>query len=71
MVGERTNVTGSARFRKLTLRFDRDADAAAVEEVRAVDEPVIDRTFPFAEARAAFHHQRSGAHFGKVVVSFD
>lgn len=31
--------------------------------------PVIDRTFPFAEAPAAFEHLRSGRHFGKVVVS--
>ena len=31
--------------------------------------PVIDRTFPFAEARAAYHHLESGAHFGKVCIS--
>jgi len=31
--------------------------------------PVIDRTFPFDEARDAFAHLRSGAHFGKVVIS--
>jgi NADPH:quinone reductase-like Zn-dependent oxidoreductase len=30
--------------------------------------PVIDRTFEFAEARAAFHHMRSAGHFGKIVV---
>jgi len=30
---------------------------------------VIDRAFDFADARAAYHHQRSGAHFGKVVVT--
>ncbi|MCF7542768.1 zinc-dependent alcohol dehydrogenase family protein [Pseudomonas petrae] len=33
--------------------------------------PVIDRVFPFAEARAAFEHLRSGQHFGKVVISLD
>jgi NADPH:quinone reductase-like Zn-dependent oxidoreductase len=32
--------------------------------------PVIDRVFPFEEARAAYHHLESGAHFGKVVVRF-
>jgi NADPH:quinone reductase-like Zn-dependent oxidoreductase len=31
--------------------------------------PVIDRVFPFTEAPAAYRHQESGAHFGKVVIS--
>ncbi|KAF0219585.1 MAG: Zn-dependent [Geobacteraceae bacterium] len=31
--------------------------------------PVIDRVFPFAEARDALRHMESGAHFGKVVIS--
>jgi NADPH:quinone reductase-like Zn-dependent oxidoreductase len=30
--------------------------------------PVIDRTFAFEEARAAYEHLASGAHFGKVVI---
>jgi NADPH:quinone reductase-like Zn-dependent oxidoreductase len=30
--------------------------------------PVIDRTFPLAEARAAFDHMAAGAHFGKICV---
>jgi NADPH:quinone reductase-like Zn-dependent oxidoreductase len=30
--------------------------------------PVVDRVFPFSEARAAFEHLKSGAHFGKVVI---
>lgn len=30
--------------------------------------PVIDRVFPFDEAPAAFAHQRSGTHVGKVVI---
>jgi len=30
--------------------------------------PVIDRVFPLAEARAAFQHLASGAHFGKIVI---
>jgi NADPH:quinone reductase-like Zn-dependent oxidoreductase len=30
--------------------------------------PVIDRVFPFGEAPAAYRHQQSGAHFGKVVI---
>jgi NADPH:quinone reductase-like Zn-dependent oxidoreductase len=31
--------------------------------------PVIDRIFPLAEARAAYEYMRSGAHFGKIVVT--
>ncbi|GAB4204625.1 MAG: NAD(P)-dependent alcohol dehydrogenase [Sandaracinaceae bacterium] len=31
--------------------------------------PVIDTVFPFEEARAAFEHLASGAHFGKVVIA--
>jgi NADPH:quinone reductase-like Zn-dependent oxidoreductase len=31
--------------------------------------PIIDRVFPFAEARAAFDRIESGAHLGKVVIS--
>jgi len=32
---------------------------------------VIDRVFPFAEARAAYEHLQSGAHFGKIVIRMD
>ena len=30
--------------------------------------PVIDRVFPFTEARAALRHMESAAHFGKIVL---
>ncbi len=30
--------------------------------------PVIDRVFPFAEARAAFRHMEGAGHFGKIVL---
>jgi NADPH:quinone reductase-like Zn-dependent oxidoreductase len=30
--------------------------------------PIIDRSFPFAEAPDAFSHLESGSHFGKVVI---
>ena len=30
--------------------------------------PVIDRVFPFDDARAAYHHMRGASHFGKIVV---
>jgi NADPH:quinone reductase-like Zn-dependent oxidoreductase len=29
---------------------------------------VVDRVFPFEEARQALHFLESGAHFGKVVI---
>ncbi|WP_392533123.1 NAD(P)-dependent alcohol dehydrogenase [Nostoc sp. C117] len=31
--------------------------------------PIIDRVFPFTEAREAYRYLKSGAHFGKVVIS--
>ena len=31
-------------------------------------EPIIDRVFPFEDARAAYEHLASGTHFGKVVI---
>jgi NADPH:quinone reductase-like Zn-dependent oxidoreductase len=34
----------------------------------AKTKPVVDRIFPFSEARAAFHHLQSGSHFGKIVL---
>ena len=34
-------------------------------------DPVIDRVFPFEEARAAYEHLASGTHFGKVVIRLD
>ncbi|MEH2107520.1 zinc-dependent alcohol dehydrogenase family protein [Nostoc sp.] len=30
--------------------------------------PIIDRVFPFTEARQAYHYLKSAAHFGKVVI---
>jgi NADPH:quinone reductase-like Zn-dependent oxidoreductase len=31
--------------------------------------PVIDRVFPFAEARDAYRYLENGAHFGKVCIA--
>ena len=31
--------------------------------------PVIDRVFPFDEAREALHHLQAARHVGKVVIS--
>jgi NADPH:quinone reductase-like Zn-dependent oxidoreductase len=44
-----------------------------IDLVRACEasgiKPVIDRTFPLKDLAAAFRHQISGAHFGKICVS--
>ncbi|MFN3657170.1 MAG: zinc-dependent alcohol dehydrogenase family protein [Pseudolabrys sp.] len=32
-------------------------------------QPVIDRVFPFEDAKAAYAHQQSGNHFGKIVIA--
>jgi NADPH:quinone reductase-like Zn-dependent oxidoreductase len=45
--------------------FERFARALAANRTR----PVVDRVFPFDEARAAYTYLASGSHFGKVVLS--
>jgi NADPH:quinone reductase-like Zn-dependent oxidoreductase len=40
------------------------ADAIAANRIK----PVVDKTFAFADAKAAFTHMASGAHFGKVAI---
>lgn len=40
--------------------------AIALHELR----PVIDRVFPFDEARQAFEYMASGSHFGKICIKF-
>ncbi|MOA48411.1 hypothetical protein D3C78_1711500 [compost metagenome] len=45
-----------------------------VDMVRAIDaiglRPVIDRRFALADIGAAFRHQESGAHLGKICLEF-
>jgi NADPH:quinone reductase-like Zn-dependent oxidoreductase len=51
----------------------------SVEDLKAMTEaiaahrmkPVIDKIFPFDQAKQAFFHMESGAHFGKVAVAID
>jgi NADPH:quinone reductase-like Zn-dependent oxidoreductase len=50
--------------REQFVRFVRFLDVTKIE-------PVIDRVFPFEEAREAYEYMESGAHFGKVVISFE
>jgi NADPH:quinone reductase-like Zn-dependent oxidoreductase len=47
--------------------FEALVDACEANELR----PVIDRVFPFTEARAALEYLALGHHFGKVAISFD
>ncbi len=47
--------------------FERMLRAFAVSQIH----PVIDRVFPFADARDAYAYLQSGAHFGKIVVTLD
>ena len=57
-----------ANFRNIAVG-DR---GALIEFARLVGltglKPIIDRTFPFEDARAAFAHLETGIHFGKVVI---
>ena len=48
-------------------RTDFEAINRAIEMHRL--HPVIDRTFPFAEAKEAYRHFEGRGHFGKVVIS--
>ena len=44
--------------------FDSMNKAISAHQMR----PVIDRQFEFEDARAAYHHMRGAAHFGKIVI---
>ena len=44
--------------------FEALSRAIAVSQLR----PVVDRIFPYAEAKAALEHLESGAHFGKICI---
>ena len=59
-----------ARLQGLIVASRRDQqDFIAALEQTAI-RPVIDSTLPFAELAAAFAHQQSGKHFGKVCVEW-
>jgi NADPH:quinone reductase-like Zn-dependent oxidoreductase len=45
-----------------------DAMCRAIELHRI--EPVVDRVFPWTDAKAAFEAMRDGQHFGKIVLTF-
>jgi NADPH:quinone reductase-like Zn-dependent oxidoreductase len=45
--------------------FDEMNRAIEVNQLR----PIVDRVFPFSEAREAYRYLESGAHFGKVCIA--
>ena len=47
--------------------FERMLSAFTVNQTR----PIIDRVFPFAEAKAAYAYLQSGAHSGKIVITME
>jgi NADPH:quinone reductase-like Zn-dependent oxidoreductase len=49
-------------------RADLEAMNRAIELHRL--RPVIDQTFPFAEAKAAYRHFEGRGHFGKVAITY-
>ena len=64
----------SLMWKEGTLHGIRVGDARQFEQMnRAIEtngiRPVIDRIFPFDEAVAAYHHQKSGTFVGKVVIT--
>jgi NADPH:quinone reductase-like Zn-dependent oxidoreductase len=54
---------GDQRRQQGRFRGDEPRDRAAPVA------PVIDQTFPFGEAKAAYRHFEGRGHFGKVVVT--
>ena len=65
---------GTIIGKNLTLRGIAEGSRAMLADlIRAVAandiQPVIDRTFPFDEARAAYEYLHSGNHVGKVVIT--
>ena len=47
--------------------FERMNRAVELHQMR----PIVDKVFPFAEARAAFEAMENQSHFGKVAIRFD
>jgi len=46
------------------VMFERMNAAISAHQLR----PVIDKTFEFGDARAAYHHMEAAGHFGKIVI---
>ena len=57
------------RLQGVTVGSVEDLQAMADAIVANRMKPVVDKVFPFADAKAAFAHMASGAHFGKVAIA--
>jgi NADPH:quinone reductase-like Zn-dependent oxidoreductase len=73
--GERADLATAARNDR-RVRVDsvfvgsvRHFEALNEAVARAALRPVVDRVFPFEQAKAAYDHLKTGAHLGKVVVA--
>ncbi len=49
----------------------RNLEALCAAFTRGRVRPVVDRVFPFAQAREAYQALRAGSHFGKLVIAVD
>ena len=75
LAGERADPAEAARGGR-GVRVD-SVYVGSVRHFEALDEavaraglrPVVDRVFPFEQARQAYEHLQRGAHFGKLVVA--
>jgi NADPH:quinone reductase-like Zn-dependent oxidoreductase len=67
-VGSISGVQGTVRGIYVGSRADFEAMNAFIAKHSL--KPVIDKTFPFDQAPAAFAYLDSGSHFGKVVITF-
>ena len=63
ILGKRANVQGISVGS--TQMFEAMNRAIAADNIK----PVIDKVFPFADVKSAFHHLQAATHFGKVVIS--
>jgi NADPH:quinone reductase-like Zn-dependent oxidoreductase len=80
LIGILTGLAGplpllNALLRQLQLRAVLVGDRRQqIEMIRAIDangmKPVIDRSFPLEDIVAAFKHQESNRHFGKICLEF-
>ena len=62
IMGKRANLQGiSVGSTQMFEAMNRAISASAIK-------PVIDKVFGFDDAKAAYQHMASGAHFGKIVI---
>ncbi len=62
-------VARNARIDGIYVGSRQDFESLNAFLTRHQIKPIIDRTFQFEDARSAFEHMASGAHFGKVAIT--